>query len=249
MNGFTKRGKEMDLKWEEIFYATVEQKMARFIELHVNSKNNRITFTPERFKELTDYVGRTKTPIKNHNLKSLREANLIKFVWVNGSGHREYMLNPAWSNQFSDADLEKYIELYDKLTDGNLEYNNKVRYGNVDTEENSGNTEENDDEEESNKSNNEGEDPKGEQREISPEESTLEKLKSLSYDIDHKNNPNMLLIRKAKIKFYEKTKKDLGNIECAVIRGKVVGRCNGQVDVEGSLYDEKENKSYIRISE
>lgn len=155
----------MDSKLEAFAYPTLDLKIARFIELHVNSKTNTITFTPERFKELTEYVGR-KTLIRYHNLKSLREANLIKFVWTNNSGQRVYMLNPEWSSQFNDADQEKYTDLYNRFVDGDCMGNIRIKYGNVDTEDELGDTGEDQVEEESNKSINEEEEPKGDSKEI-----------------------------------------------------------------------------------
>lgn len=258
MERFTKRSKDMDPKLEAFAYPTLDLKIARFIELHVNSKTNTITFTPERFKELTEYVGR-KTLIRYYNLKPLQDADVIKFVWTNNDGRRVYMMNPEWSSQFKDADQEKYTDLYNRFVDGDSMGNIRIKYGNVDTEDELGDTGENEGEEESKKSINEEEEPKGDSKEIviHPEaetirDSRLEKLKSLAYDTDHKDNPNTAQIRKAKGEFYSRTKKDLGsfvNMEYAVVKGIVVGRCGGQVEMPDVLaYDEKENKTYLQIS-
>lgn len=178
MKRFTQRSKDMDPELEAFAYPTLDLKIARFIELHVNSKTNTITFTPERFKELSEYIssrGGRKTPIRNHNLKPLRDANIIKFVWTNNGGQMVYMMNPRWSSQFSDADQEKYTELYDRFVNGEGMKNIKIKYGNVGIEDKLEDTEENEREEESNKSYHEEKDLRGEPKEIviHPEEEVI----------------------------------------------------------------------------
>lgn len=155
----------MDPKLEAFAYPTLDLKIARFIELHVNSNYNTITFTPERFKELTEYVGR-KTLIRYYNLKPLQDADVIKFVWTNNDGRRVYMMNPAWSSQFNDADQEKYTDLYNRFVDGDGIGNIKIKYGIIDTKDELEDTEENEGEEESNKSNQEPDEPKGDSKTI-----------------------------------------------------------------------------------
>lgn len=179
MKRFTQRSKDMDPKLEAFAYPTLDLKIARFIELHVNSNYNTITFTPERFKELTEYVGR-KTLIRYYNLKPLQDADVIKFVWTNNDGRRVYMMNPAWSSQFNDADQEKYTDLYNRFVDGDGIGNIKIKYGIIDTKDELEDTEENEGEEESNKSYHEEKDLRGEPKEIviHPEEEVIAEVKN-----------------------------------------------------------------------
>jgi len=181
MKRFTQRSKDMDPKLEAFAYPTLDLKIARFIELHVNSKTNTITFTPERFKELTEYVGR-KTLIRYYYLKPLQDADVIKFVWTNNGGRRVYMMNPAWSSQFNDADQEKYTDLYNRFVDGDGIGNIKIKYGIIDTKDELEDTEENEGEDGSNKSNNEQEEPKGDSKEIvcHPEAETVIETENFS---------------------------------------------------------------------
>lgn len=206
----------------------------------------------QEFMEETGYQKASLTRAIRH----LRRNNIIKAI-REVNGYVYYTLNPTYvSSVTSDPELAQ--GLYDTWVDGDFRGNYKIwqelkskgKKKDDDNGDKLGNTGGDQSNPDKNKTNNGGEEPKGDSKKTDPKESTLENLKSLSYDTDHKNNPNMPLIRKAKGEFYSRTKKDLGsfvNMEYAVIRGKVVGRCNGQV--EGSLYDEKENKSYIRISE